>query len=293
VETEVAAPTDEDPMATSARPTRRTLQTEVVEVRRLTPHMYRVILTGDDLAAFPVGEFADHYVKAILPGPGATYRAPFDVDEIKAEHPKEQWPRVRSYTVRAWDGERRRLTLDFVHHGDIGVGGPWVAGAQPGDVLQLLGPGGGYAPAADVDWHLLVGDECVIPAIAVALERISAGRPAIAVIEIEDASEQQPLPTDADARIVWVHRADRPDDDQRLLRAVEALDFPDGTWDAFLHGEATSVRAIRKHLLADRGIDAARFSVSGYWKRSRDDEAWRAEKRRWLEDVAQDVPGVG
>ncbi len=276
-------------MATSARPARRTLQTEVVDVQRLTPHMYRVILTGDDLADFPVGAFADHYVKAILPGPGATYRAPFDVEQVKAEHPKDQWPRVRSYTVRAWDAEQRRLTLDFVHHGDVGVGGPWVAAAQPGDVLQLLGPGGGYVPAADVDWHLLVGDECVIPAIAVALERIPAGRRAIAVIEIEDASEQQPLPTDGDARIVWVHRTDAPDDDERLLHAVEALDVPDGRWDAFLHGEATSVRAIRRHLLADRGLDADRFSVSGYWKRSRDDEAWRAEKRQWLEDVAADV----
>lgn len=123
-------------MATSARPTRRTLQTEVVEVQRLTPHMYRVILTGDDLADFPVGEFADHYVKAILPGPGAEYTAPFDVEQVKADYPKEQWPRVRSYTVRAWDAEQRRLTLDVVHHGEIGVGGPWVADAQPGDVLS-------------------------------------------------------------------------------------------------------------------------------------------------------------
>lgn len=277
-------------MATSARPTRRTLQTEVVEVQRLTPHMYRVILTGDDLADFPVGAFADHYVKAILPGPGAEYTAPFDVEQVKADHPKEQWPRVRSYTVRAWDAAQRRLTLDFVHHGEIGVGGPWVADAKPGDVLQLLGPGGGYVPDATVAWHLLIGDECVIPAIAVALERIPAGRPVIAVIEIEDASEQQPLPTDGDARIVWVHRADSPHDNNRLLHAVEALDFPEGAYDAFLHGEATSVRQIRKHLLVDRKIDDERFSVSGYWKRSRDDEAWRAEKRQWLEDVAKDVP---
>lgn len=279
-------------MATSARPTRKTLQTEVVEVQRLTPHMYRVVLTGDDLADFPVGAFADHYVKAILPGPGATYRAPFDVEQVKADHPKEQWPRVRSYTVRAWDAEQRRLTLDFVHHGDVGVGGPWVASAQRGDVLQLLGPGGGYAPEREVAWHLLIGDECVIPAIAVALERIPAGRPAIAVIEIENPDEQLPLPTEGDGRIVWVHRSESPGDEDRLLRAVEALDFPEGRYDAFLHGEATSVRRIRKHLLADRGIDAERFSVSGYWKRSRDDEAWRAEKRQWLEEVAEDVPEV-
>jgi NADPH-dependent ferric siderophore reductase len=280
-------------MAASARPTRKTLQTEVVEVARLTPHMYRVVLTGDDLAEFPVGAFTDHYVKAILPGPGATYRAPFDVEQVKAEHPKEQWPRVRSYTVRAWDAEQRRLTLDFVHHGDLGVGGPWVASAQPGDVLQLLGPGGGYAPDPGVAWHLLIGDECVIPAIAATLERIPAGRRAVAVIEIADADEQQALTCEGDARIVWVHRADHPDDEDRLLHAVEALDFPAGVYDAFLHGEATSVQRIRKHLLVDREIDPDRLSVSGYWKQSRTDEDWRAEKRQWLEDVATDVPVAG
>lgn len=280
-------------MATSARPTRRTLQTEVVAVERLTPQLYRVVLTGDDLADLPVGAFTDHYVKVLFPGPGADYRAPFDVEQIKAAYPKQQWPRTRSYTVRAWDPERRRLTLDIVYHGDVGVGGPWVAGAQPGDTLQLLGPGGGYAPRDDSAWHLLVGDACVLPAIAVTLERIPAGHRAIAVIEVEDEREQLALPTAADARIVWVHRAATPDDDDRLLHAVEALELPDGPWDAFLHGEATSVRRIRKHLLADRGVDPQRFSVSGYWKRSRTDEGWRAEKRQWLAEVEQDVPGVG
>ncbi|MBF6621735.1 MAG: siderophore-interacting protein [Patulibacter sp.] len=275
-------------MATPARPTRRMLRTEVVEVERLTPHMYRVVVTGDDLADFAVGDCTDHYVKVTFPGPGATYRAPFDVEQVKAEHPKAQWPRTRSYTVRAWDPATRRLTLDFVYHGDLGVGGPWVAQAQPGDVLQLVGPGGDYAPRPDADWHLLIGDECVVPSIAVALERIPAGRRAIAVIEIEGAAEELPLPTAADARIVWVHRSASADDD-RLLRAVEALEFPAGNVHAFLHGEATSVRTIRRHLLAERGIPRDALSVSGYWKRSRDDEGWRAEKAAWKAAVESDV----
>ncbi len=278
-------------MPAPARPPRRPLQTQVVAVERLTPQMYRVVVTGEDLADLPVGDFTDHYVKVMFPGPGADYAAPFDVEQVKATHPKEQWPRTRSYTVRAWDPASRRLTLDFVYHGDIGVGGPWVATAQPGDTLQLLGPGGGYAPAEDVDWHLLIGDECVIPAIAATIERIPAERPVIAVIEVQDQAEQQPLPSTDDTRVTWIHRS--AGDPDGLLRAVEALDFPAGRYDAFLHGEASMVRAIRKHLLADRRIDDERFSVSGYWKRSRDDEGWRAEKRQWLEAVAADVPDAG
>lgn len=274
-------------MATAPRPTRRPLQTQVVDVERLTPQMYRVVVTGDDLADFPVGDFTDHYVKVMFPGPGADYAAPFDVEQVKASHPKEQWPRTRSYTVRAWDPERRHLTLDFVYHGDVGVGGPWVAHAKPGDTLQLLGPGGGYAPDADSAWHLLIGDECVIPAIAATLERIPAGRPVHVVIEIENASEEQALPTDADAHVTWVHRA--AGDDDGLLHAVEALELPTGPHDAFLHGEATVVRRIRKHLLVNRALDADRLSVSGYWKQSRTDEGWRAEKAEWLAAAAADV----
>lgn len=278
---------NKDTIDIAPRPTRRPLQTEVVGIERLTPQMFRVVVTGDDLADFPVGDFTDHYVKVMFPGPDADYSAPFDVERIKAAYPKEQWPRVRSYTVRAWDPEQRHLTLDFVYHGDVGVGGPWVVGAKPGDTLQLLGPGGGYAPRDDSAWHLLVGDECVIPAIAVTLERLPAGRPVHVVIEVENAAEEQALSTAADAQVTWVHRSSG--DEDGLLHAVQALELATGPYDAFLHGEATTVRQIRKHLLVDRSLDADRLSVSGYWKQSRTDEGWRAEKAEWLAAAAADV----
>ena len=105
-----------------------------------------MVVGGDDLDGFGAGEFTDHYVKVQIPPPGAGYAAPFDAEAIKEQRPREQWPRVRSYTVRAWDAERSLLTLDFVVHGDEGVAGPWAAAAKPGDVLQLTGPGGAYTP---------------------------------------------------------------------------------------------------------------------------------------------------
>ena len=74
-------------------------------VESLTPQLIRVVFGGDGLAGFNAGEFTDHYVKLQVPPAGADYTAPFDVEEIRATRPREQWPRTRTYTVAGWDAE--------------------------------------------------------------------------------------------------------------------------------------------------------------------------------------------
>ena len=49
-----------------------------------------------------------------------------------------------------------------------------------------------------------------------------------------------------------------------------------------MHGEATAVRLLRRHLALERGIPTDCLSASGYWKLRRTDEEWRAEKREWV-----------
>lgn len=127
------------------------------------PHMIRVVLGGEGLAEFGAGEFTDHYVKLLFRRPGVEYPEPFDVERIRAELPREQWPVTRTYTVRAWDPASAELTIDFVHHGDKGVAGPWAAAARPGEDLFFNGPGGAYAPSPEADWHLFAGDESALP----------------------------------------------------------------------------------------------------------------------------------
>jgi hypothetical protein len=146
----------------------------VLRTSRPTPHLVRVVLGGEGLAGF-APEHTDAYVKLVLPPAGAPYAAPFDMDAVQREHPRELWPCLRTYTVRAWDPVAGELVLDVVVHGDEGLAGPWAVAARPGDRVQLLGPGGAYAPSTDVDWHLLAGDETALPAIAASLERPSAG----------------------------------------------------------------------------------------------------------------------
>ena len=59
--------------------------------------------------------------------------------------------------------------------------------------------------------------------------------------------------------------------------------------DVFVHGEAGEVRAVRKHLLSERGIDRKKASISPYWRRTMTDEEWRTIKSAWLTDQANDV----
>ena len=172
-------------------------------------------------------------------------------------------------------------------HGDTGLAGPWAAAARPGDRLQLFGPGGAYAPDPAAPWHLMVGDPSVLPAIATSLARIPAGVPVFVVVEVDGPEDELPLETAGALDLRWVPRADGA-----LLAAVRELALPDGPGHCFVHGEATPVREVRKHLLLERGVDPERMSVSGYWKQRRTEEEWREDKAEWKRLAELDTAGA-
>ncbi|WP_431773418.1 siderophore-interacting protein [Streptomyces cucumeris] len=283
-----------------ARRSPRPHRAQVVRTDRLTPHMVRVVLGGDGLAGFEAGEWTDHYVKLLFPAPGVSYPEPFDIERIRAEFPRAQWPVTRTYTVRAWDPAAHELTLDFVVHGDEGLAGPWAAGAEPGQEIHLLGPGGAYAPSADADWHLLVGDESALPAIATALERLAAApggsgsadrAPVRAFVEVAGPEEEHKLTVPEGAEITWLHRGAAPVGGA-LVDAVRSLEFPPGQVHAFVHGEAGFVKEIRRHLRLERQVPREWLSISGYWRRGHNEDGWQASKREWNEQVESEQEGA-
>ncbi|MFD3910324.1 siderophore-interacting protein [Streptomyces sp. NPDC058603] len=270
-----------------ARTSPKAHEGQVVRTEWITPHMVRVVLGGEGLAAVDCGEFSDHYVKVLFAPEGVSYPEPFDMERIRAEFPRDQWPANRTYTVRGWDPAARELAIDFVVHGDEGLAGPWAARARPGETVRFLGPGGLYVPDPAADWHLLVGDESALPAIAASLERMPAGALVHAFVEISGAEEEQKVTTPDGTGITWLHRGERPVG-EALIAAVRGLDFPAGDVLAFVHGEAGFVKELRRHLRLERNVPRERLSISGYWRLGQTDEAWRAVKREWNERVERE-----
>ncbi len=117
----------------------RTPRTATVLSReRLAPTMVRLRLHTDDLATVEL-PFTDHYIKLILPPPGADYSWPFDLEELRQSLPAETQPVFRTYTIRSFDRDSGILSLDFVTHGTEGIAAPWAAAAQPGDTVTMVG----------------------------------------------------------------------------------------------------------------------------------------------------------
>lgn len=262
----------------------------VLRIEPLTPQMVRIVLGGEEFRDFDASEFTDSYVKLQIPPPGAPYGAPFDPEDVRARFPRELWPRTRTYSVRAWNGEHKELTIDFVVHGAAGVAGPWAAGAAPGDRLQIRDrPGGAYAPDPRADWHLMVGDAAVIPAISASLARVEKGVPVHVILAVDGPEEEQALDTPGDLRPEWLHTGgDAAAAEAAILASVRELQFRSEAVHAFVHGEAGAVRAVRRHLLVDRGVGRGALSASGYWKRSRTEEGWREDKAEWKRLAAAD-----
>jgi NADPH-dependent ferric siderophore reductase len=220
----------------------------------------------------------DTYVNVAIPPVDAPYGPVFDPREVRETTERHLWPARRRYTVRRWDSASQELWIDFVVHGEEGVAGRWAGSAGPGDVMVFEGPAGGYRPDPEADWHLSVGDESALPAIAASLEALPEGALAVARLVCDGPEHEIDLPSPGVLDLVWVHRTGGPGDPDLLPSAVRDLSFPAGRVDAFVHGEADEIRAIRKNLLRDRGLLRSDMSCSPYWRHAMTDEAWREVK---------------
>lgn len=253
------------------RPPRPTVELEVINTEPLSSALVRVRLGGPGFAQFENRPETDKYVKLKFTAP-----AP------------ESHPVTRTYTVRSVDAERGTLDIDFVVHGDEGLAGPWAAAAQPGDRIELMGPGGGYRPDPTADWYLFAGDLSAVPAISSALEELRTTRPdAVGVAFIEVDAENAMLPLDAPEGVAVIWVVDPGHNIEALADHVRAHEWRDGRVQAFAHGERESMKALRRVLSTERNLPRSDLSLSGYWARGRSEDRFQVEKR---EPIGQIFP---
>jgi NADPH-dependent ferric siderophore reductase len=210
---------------------------------QLTPRMRRVTVQSDAMR-------------------GLEIRPAQDVELLLRE---QSGRRVkRRYTIRHARPDRGELDLDVLLHGD-GPGARWAAAAQPGDDIEFQGPRG-KLELRSASWHLLVGDESALPAIAGICEALGNREPAVAVIEVQDETDHLPVA----GEVRWVHRgAASPGGAELLAGELAGIQPPAGAH-AYLMGETRAMVALRA-LVEARGVAHDAIFVKGYWNLGRPD----------------------
>lgn len=237
---------------------------QVRRIDQISPHFLRIRFAGDALRDFVSASFDDH-AKLMLPAqPGQPLVLPQPGPDGMALPPGAQKPVMRDYTPRQFDHAAGTLDIEFVLHGE-GVASLWAEAAKPGDEVGLGGPRGSFVVPTGFDWHLLVGDESAIPAIARRLEELPETAHAITVIETGDAGDRRPFTSRARLQTHWIETGAT----DALAKAVAALKPPGGEGFAWAGGEAASIAAVRQVLVdpGSHGLDKGRVRASAYWKR--------------------------
>lgn len=223
-------------------PTASTHLLSVAAVVDVGPRMRRITVAGDALAGF-----------IALPGQDV-------VVHVSDGHGGGA---SRRYTIRNLDTGTRRLDLDVVMHGD-GPGAAWALSVAIGDGVEVFGPRG-KVRLADAGWQLFAGDESAIPAIAEMIRALPAGTTAVALIEVADADDEQPIPVTELIDVRWLHRLATPPGESDLLdRALGSIQLPDVDRHAYIFGESRVVRRLRDDL-GSRGLRLDEISAKGYW----------------------------
>ncbi|MEU6403027.1 siderophore-interacting protein [Streptomyces sp. NPDC046985] len=251
---------------------------QVVAAEQVSPAMRRVTFDGAGLAGF-TSVSPDQQVKLFFAQDGGVPRVPeppADGDVMRwyqryLAMPEAERPWMRTYTIRRHRPERQRIEIDFALHGEGGAQGPatrWAVAARPGDVIGMYGPSPShYRTPAEGAWKLLVGDETALPALGALAESLAPGERAVVYAEVADAAEEQEWESAGDLTVHWLHRGATPaGDSTALLDAVRNTAFPEGPVFAWVAGEAAAVRAIRRCLVQDHGLDKRAVAFSGYWR---------------------------
>ena len=213
----------------------RQYDAQVLRREQLSPHLVRLTLGGAGLSDFHSTGIPDEWVGLVVPGQFQS----------------------RYYTVRSWSGGE--MVLDVVVH-DVGLVTEWARGDVVGDSVTVTEARGSFAMPADAAWLLLVGDLTAMPAMARIAESVS-GVPLRIWAEVPDDLAGY-LPSAAE--VTWLEPP--AGGHSNLAAVVESIEWPAGGGYFWMAGESAQMRAIRKHLMRDRGLPGTAYDVMGYWR---------------------------
>ena len=239
---------------------------KVRSVQRVSPHLIRITVDGESLAGFTSPGFDDH-AKLFFPDAATGELTLPTAGPEGPIWPEGRKPTMRDYTPGRFDAVAGTLEFDFALH-DAGPATQWAERAKPGDVLGVGGPRGSFIVPTDFDWHLLIGDDTALPAIARRLAELPRNARAIVLAEVDGPDDQIAFETHAELTVQWVHRGGAaPGTSTLLLDTLRGLTFPAGDFHAWVACESSAAKALRALLVGERGANPKWTRASGYWRK--------------------------
>lgn len=234
---------------------------------RISPHMQRVRFAGNDLGRFAHGGL---HVRLLLPPRGRRPIWPLTgADGLLVWPSGEDALVVRVYTIRALDAASGWLDVDFVlHPGRDTPAAAFAENALAGEVIGIIGPGGGGVP--DAENLLLLGDDTALPAIGRILEHLAPSTRAEALIEVDGPEDRIALAAGENIDVTWLYRHGREAGTAGLLPAIlrerNRMALPDNLY-VWAGCEFRDFREIRKIVRKEWGLPRDRHLVTAYWRR--------------------------
>lgn len=232
--------------------------TQVLSIEDLSPHMRRIVLTGDSLEDFPVDKESAH-VKVIFPKPDTPNKPP----KLGMYLGFKKW--MRSYTVRYFDAKTLTLTLDFAINDHLGLATNWAANAKVNDYLGIAGPGEVKHADFHANRHLFFGDLTALPAIAATLEKLPENALGHAWIQVPTEQDIQTLSHPTGVNVQWLVTKNKLTDE--FLKALQAQPKDLANTAIFIALEAGVVRQLKTHLNEHCEYDKSKIYASAYWNK--------------------------
>ncbi|MEM8775621.1 MAG: siderophore-interacting protein [Pseudomonadota bacterium] len=163
----------------------------------------------------------------------------------------------RSYTTRQINVAGGNIVFDVFRH-EHGPTCFWLDQNPIGEMIGLVGPGGGGTPKAE--WVLMGGDETAVPAILKSIETMPKSTKGKVFMLLPSREDVLPLPK-ASLQVTWLFR----DEQDNLVEEMKSITVPDpgssALWFAASKTEARDIRAHGRTL----GISRENLNSAAYW----------------------------
>lgn len=229
----------------------------------ITPHMLRLTLGGEGMQSFPLDQ-AGAYIKLRFARDDGTTL-------------------MRTYTVRAQREDA--IDVDVVLHADGGPAAQWATSTQPGDMIEIGGPGPRKRLDPGADWCLLAGDMTALPAISDNLEALPADAHGYAVIEVISEEDIQPLVAPEQVEIHWVINPCPGENSDLLVDAVRTIDWKEGRPAVWAACEFSTMRRLRDYFKHERNVPREDLYISSYWKLGMNEDSHKKAKQQDAEEL--------